>query len=789
MASTATVAAASGPIVTSIAASAVSGEALVGQKITFTLAMSAASTVTGVPTLTLSNGGVASYVSGSGTNALVFQYVVAASNGSTSGLTVTGAAFPNGASIVGAGGAASLVGADQSFSNIVVDTTPVSAPVFTSSTSNADGSITIRGTAAPNTTVHEIEQIYIGADTFNLDGTAAVNASGVWTYTTPSLLNGTWYAFAAYDMNLLGDVSATSNSNGAPALTKGLASPIILSNSVSGSAVTLSGVIPTNYGATGPSGATVLILDGTTQIGSVVTTAGGNWTFTSGALTNGVHKFAVESQNAGGVSAPSLPVQITISQGIAGPVTVANYLANQAALDAAGSITIADSASAVASAIDKINADANVTTITLQGSTSLNLNVAQALGDTRAFKAITNAGYDIIVTDTGANVAANFDALNVASHISTILPTGGSQNLILTLPQILNDTKALALLDPFIVSVKDNGANLNALSATEISTLGADGVTQLEASDVGLTLKSAQRAALGASGITVVQPYASGTAEVLTFAASGDYSSVEYQGVTGNAYTSFTVNYGASGLPTSASFSNGMTAAWKYNSDGSHSLAYTGITGQPYTAENVIYDVNNKLSSIAFNNGINIVWRYNADNSATAVWTGGAGFIPREAMYAPHDVQIGFSIDKSADIGGVLLTTGGVQLTSGPSVLQLTSGADTFTLTSHPNEIINATGYGSETFGFSSGFGSDWINGFVAGGASSDVLSLKLSMFNGLSSGNTASQNVALLLSGRQMAQVGANVAITDNAGDVLTLNGITTSALTQNAASVFHFS
>ena len=43
-----------------------------------TLRFDGAVTVTGVPTLTLNNGGIADYVDGSGTNALTFDYTVAA---------------------------------------------------------------------------------------------------------------------------------------------------------------------------------------------------------------------------------------------------------------------------------------------------------------------------------------------------------------------------------------------------------------------------------------------------------------------------------------------------------------------------------------------------------------------------------------------------------------------------------------------------------------------------------------------------------------------------------------
>ena len=64
------------PTVSSVAATA--GDYPAGNTLSLTLNMSENVTVTGKPTLTLNDGGTASYVSGSGTNALTFSYTVAA---------------------------------------------------------------------------------------------------------------------------------------------------------------------------------------------------------------------------------------------------------------------------------------------------------------------------------------------------------------------------------------------------------------------------------------------------------------------------------------------------------------------------------------------------------------------------------------------------------------------------------------------------------------------------------------------------------------------------------------
>ena len=67
-------------MISSIAESPTSGDLNAGKTVTLTLNLSENVTVTtaGTPTLALNDGGTATYVGGSGTNALTFSYTVLA---------------------------------------------------------------------------------------------------------------------------------------------------------------------------------------------------------------------------------------------------------------------------------------------------------------------------------------------------------------------------------------------------------------------------------------------------------------------------------------------------------------------------------------------------------------------------------------------------------------------------------------------------------------------------------------------------------------------------------------
>jgi hypothetical protein len=416
------------------------------------------------------------------------------------------------------------------------------------------------------------------------------------------------------------------------------------------------------------------------------------------------------------------------------PVTVAYYLANQAALDALGAIAIADSAAKVSANIDALNADTLVTSIALTGS--------------------------------------------------------GEQVLTLTAAEVLNDTRALSIIGPYTITIVDTAADLQALTATQITTLSSAGVTLLEASNADVAFTTAQKEALGAAGIALEQPYSGGANEVLTYYSSGVLKTAQYLGIVGQPYTSYTVDYGANGKPTTSSYSNGMTVTWTYNADKSYDVAYAGVTGEPFTSYTVDYGANGKPTTSSYSNGMTATWTYNADKSYDIAYAGVTGqpYSSYENVANTAGVGVTTARNMTNGSGALLLYANGQTISSSSRALSVTVGTDAFNLNPHTTEAITATGKSSETFEYASGFGQSSITGLLAGGSASDVIDLNLSMFSGLSSSNTAVQNFAAVLSSGAAAQSGSNVTITDSAHDVLTLVGVTTTTLSQNANSVFKF-
>ena len=216
------------PSVTSFAASPSTGVESTGQTINITLNLTALVTVTGTPTLSLNDGGTATYVSGSGTNALTFSYTVGVGQ-STSALAVTAANLPNGATITDdTGTSAVLTGALTSFSGLQISSTGTGLMSITESPSsgdfNAGNTITLTLNMSGNVTVNTSG----GTPTLTLnDGGTATYTGGsgtsalTFSYTVGAGQNTA--ALAATAVNLNGATITDGSGNAAIVSLTGLA--------------------------------------------------------------------------------------------------------------------------------------------------------------------------------------------------------------------------------------------------------------------------------------------------------------------------------------------------------------------------------------------------------------------------------------------------------------------------------------------------------------------------------------------------------------------------------------
>ena len=169
------------PAVTAIADSPATGALDAGKTVALTLSFSEAVTVAGgTPTLTLNDGGTATYASGSGTNALVFNTTVAAGQNAAS-LAATALNLPTGVTIAdGAGNAASLSLSGLTQSGPQIDTT---TPAVTAiADSPATGDLNAGKTVALTLSFSEAVTVAGGTPTLTLnDGGTATYASGSGT--------------------------------------------------------------------------------------------------------------------------------------------------------------------------------------------------------------------------------------------------------------------------------------------------------------------------------------------------------------------------------------------------------------------------------------------------------------------------------------------------------------------------------------------------------------------------------------------------------------------------------
>ena len=178
---------------------------------------------------------------------------------------------------------------------------------------------------------------------------------------------------------------------------------------------------------------------------------------------------------------------------------------------------------------------------------------------------------------------------------------------------------------------------------TQQKTVNPDGSYQIAYTGVSGAAYTGYTVQYGANGKRTSETFSNGLVETWTYNPDGSYQ-IAYTGVSGAAYTGYTVQYGVNGKPTSETFSNGLVETWTYNPDGSYQIAYTGVSGAAYTGYTVQYGANGKPTSATFSNGLVETWTYNPDGSYQIAYTGVSG-----AAYTGYTVQYGVNGKRTSE--------------------------------------------------------------------------------------------------------------------------------------------
>ncbi|MBN8968241.1 MAG: hypothetical protein J0G95_07240 [Rhizobiales bacterium] len=176
----------------------------------------------------------------------------------------------------------------------------------------SDNTLTLKGTAAANSTV----KVFDGATQI---GTAAVNSSGAWSFTTAKLADGA-HNLAAKVTNASGQTSAASAVLAVKIDTHAPTAPKIASGDGAANAdhVTLAGTAEAN--------STVHVFDGTKQIGTATANEKGAWTYVADSLSDGSHSFTTKAMDAAGnTSGSSAAFDVKIDTHVATPAPSAAF--------------------------------------------------------------------------------------------------------------------------------------------------------------------------------------------------------------------------------------------------------------------------------------------------------------------------------------------------------------------------------------------------------------------------------------------------------------------------------
>ncbi len=536
------------PTVASVAATGTgiangSGDLDAGHVVTLTVNLSEAVTVAGgTPTLTLNDGGTASYTGGSGTNALTFSYTVAAGQ-NTADLAVSAVSLGTATVTDAAGNAANLAGAVTApAGTLQIDTTaPTVASVAATGTGIANGSGDLDAGHVVTLTVNLSEAVTVAGGT----PTLTLNDGGTASYTGGSGTNALTFSYTVAAGQNTADLAVSAVSLGTATVTDAAGNAANLSGAVTTPAGTLqidttaptvASVAATGTGIANGSGdldaGHVVTL--TVNLSEAVTVAGGTPTLT---LNDG----GTASYTGGsGTNALTFSYTVAAGQNTAGLAVSAVSLGTATVTDAAGNA--ANLSGAVTAPAGTLQIDTTAPTVASVAATGT--GIANGSGDLDAGHVVTlTVNLSEAVTVAGGTPTLTLNDGGTASY------TGGSGTNALTFS--------------YTVAAGQNTADL-AVSAVSLGT-----ATVTDAAGNAANLAGAVTAPAGTLQIDTTTPAISAIGET---PSSGDLNAGKTVTYTITFSEAVTVNT-TSGKPT-LTFNDGGTATY-IGGSGTNALTFS----------------------------------------------------------------------------------------------------------------------------------------------------------------------------------------------------------------------
>jgi len=703
--------------------------------------------------------------------------------------------------------AAGNVSAASSALALTVDTTVPAAPTTLADAGAVNGVVNLaHDTAAQaltgNATAGDTVTVY---DNGTQIGTAIAGSTGAWSFTLGTLANGS-HSLTATDTNSDGNVSAASSALALTVDTTVPATPTTLADAAIANGYVNLAHDTAAQALTGKAtaGDTVTVYDNGAQIGTATAGSAGAWSFTLGTLANGSHSLtATDTNSDGNVSAASTALALTVDTTIpAAPTTLAD------AAIANGYVNLAHDTAAQA-LTGKATAGDTVTFY--DNGTQIGTATAGSAGAwSFTLGTLANGSHSLTATDTNsdANVSAASAALTFV--VDTVAPAapagladaginGGYVPLAAdTTSQTLTGTAEAGAT----VTVYNNGTKLGTTTATAGGTwsytLGVLALHSMNSLTATATDAAGNTSGLsGALAFEVVNSVPKAPTKLadteIRLGIVNAKRDLATQALTGTATAGYTItvydNGAKLGTTTVDDFGH-----WSYTlgtlQSGNYSLTATATDGYG--------DVSASSSALSFvvadTLPVPVVTGETATNGATPTITlaGTSADVGAKITINDNGVAAGtatvaadgtwsdtlaitpgtrnrFTLSGSDAAGNTAAATNAVVIDPVANASFAVGAGATIVLGQAGDKITAGTG--PDTFVFHAGFGAESITGFATSGSAADVLQFDKSEF----------ADWAHLLGATK--QVGANLQITLDASDVLTLKNITLASFTSSSA------